>query len=302
MLREQIASDNAGQPKIVRWWNGASAVLDLSNPVDEAWFKERLDHLQKEYKVDGFKLDAGDAEFYPDGHSKRNVSANEQNRLFGEIGLRYPLNEYRAMWRMGGQPLVQRLRDKDHAWKDLRQLIPQMSLAGLMGYPFSCPDMIGGGQFTSFLSAETFDQELIVRSTQVHALMPMMQFSVAPWRILDQAHLQATKSAVGLRAKFADYILETAIQGAKTGEPILRPLEYDYPGMPLETLKTQFLIGTDLLVAPILEAKSRHRVVQIPPGIWQSADGTKTEGPQAITVSADLDELPYFKRIAANSD
>ena len=40
-----------------------------------------------------------------------------------------------------------------------------------------------GGQFTSFLDDAPIDQELVVRSTQVHALMPMMQFSVAPWRI-----------------------------------------------------------------------------------------------------------------------
>lgn len=297
LLRERTASGEAGPPKIVRWWNGASAVLDLSNRVDKAWFKERLDHLQNEYKVDGFKLDAGDAEFYPDGHSQQNVSANEQNRLFGEIGLHYRLNEYRAMWQMGGQPLVQRLRDKGHKWADLRQLIPQMSLASLMGYPFSCPDMIGGGEYKSFLSTDSLDQELIVRSTQVHALMPMMQFSVAPWRVLDQTHLKAVKSAVELRAKFADYILETAKQSAQTGEPILRPLAYDYPNMQFENLKTQFLIGADLLVAPVLEPQKRQRQVHIPPGVWQSANGTKTVGPKSIVVSAELDELPYFQKV-----
>ena len=51
--------------------------------------------------------------------------------------------------------------------------------------------MIGGGEFTSFLNQATIDQELIVRSTQVHALAPMMQFSVAPWRVLDAARLAA---------------------------------------------------------------------------------------------------------------
>ena len=95
------------------------------------------------------------------------------------------------MWKMGGQPLGERLSDKAHSWTDLRKLIPDMTLEGLMGYPFSCPDMIGGGEFTSFLPGTTIDQELIVRSAQCQALMPMMQFSVAPWRVLDQAHLKA---------------------------------------------------------------------------------------------------------------
>ncbi|GAI90449.1 unnamed protein product, partial [marine sediment metagenome] len=49
---------------IIRWWNGASACLDLSNPKTQKWFKNRLDHLVNEYGVDGFKFDAGDARYY----------------------------------------------------------------------------------------------------------------------------------------------------------------------------------------------------------------------------------------------
>ena len=90
---------------------------------------------------------------------------------------------------MGGKHLIQRLHDKNHDWTDLKKLIPHMLLEGIMGYPFSCPDMIGGGQFKSFFDDAKIDKELIVRSTQVHALMPMMQFSVAPWRILDKKTL-----------------------------------------------------------------------------------------------------------------
>ncbi len=56
----------------------------------------------------------------------------------------------------------------------------------VMGYSYTCPDMIGGGEFGSFLNSKTIDEELVVRSAQVHALMPMMQFSVAPWRVLSK--------------------------------------------------------------------------------------------------------------------
>ena len=48
------------------------------------------------------------------------------------------------------------------------------------------------------IDASQFDQKLIVRSAQVHALMPMMQFSVAPWRILNPQHLQAVKAMAQL--------------------------------------------------------------------------------------------------------
>ena len=51
---------------------------------------------------------------------------------------------------MGGEALVQRLGDKDYSWNAVGLLIPDMIAAGLLGYAYACPDMIGGGQFASF--------------------------------------------------------------------------------------------------------------------------------------------------------
>ncbi len=286
----------AAAPRIVPWWNGYSAVLDLSNPAAREWFEAQLDRLQSEYGVDGFKFDAGDAEYYARGSSYGGVSANEQSRLFGETGLKYPLNEYRAMWKMGGQPLVERLRDKSHSWDDLRKLVPSMALAGLMGYAFSCPDMVGGGEFTSFLEGAPLDQELIVRSAQCHALMPMMQFSAAPWRILDAEHLAAVKKCVALRQRHADYILAEARKSSRTGEPILRPMEYAFPGQGLASCKQQFMIGDRLLVAPVVEAGATHHRVALPQGRWRGFDGKRYRGPATVTVAVDLETLPYFER------
>lgn len=284
-------------PCIVPWWNGCSAVLDLSNPVASEWFTERLDHLQREFGVDGFKFDAGDAEYYTAGSSYGGVSANMQAQLFGEIGLKYPLNEYRAMWKMGGQPLVQRLRDKGHNWNDLRKLVPSMNLAGLMGYAFCCPDMVGGGEFTSFLEGAPLDQELFVRSAQCHALMPMMQFSAAPWRILDAEHYAAVKKCVDLRQRFAGYILSEARKSALSGEPIMRNMEYAFPGMGFARWNHQFLIGERLLVAPVVAKGATQLRIQLPPGSWAGFDGRQYEGPIVVTVPVGLETLPYFERI-----
>lgn len=285
------------KPEMVSWWNGFSAVLDLSNPVAEEWFKLQLDFLQEEYGVGGFKFDAGDARYYTKGLSKGNVSANEQTELFGKIGLKYPLNEYRAMWKMGGQPLVQRLRDKSHNWDDLRKLVPSMLLQGIMGYYFNCPDLIGGGEFTSFLGNATIDQELIVRSAQCHALMPMMQFSVAPWRVLDKKHFKAVKQAVETRMKYVDYILEEAKKTAKSGEPTIRSLEYSYPGNQYGRINQQFLIGEKLLVAPVLQkGETQHKVI-LPKGRWKAFNGKIYDGNSEIIVPVTINDLPYFEKI-----
>jgi alpha-glucosidase (family GH31 glycosyl hydrolase) len=298
MDKQYLVKDSAGAPAIVRWWNGASALLDLSNPGAFHWFQSQLNHLMDEYGVDGFKLDAGDFEYYEGVHSyMEDATPQDHSELFGKIGLSYPLNEYRAMWKMGGQPLAERLRDKGHSFEALQLLIPNMLTAGLMGYYFSCPDMIGGGEFTAFLDDAVLDQELIVRSAQCHALMPMMQFSVAPWRVLDVSHYSAVKISVSIREKFQDYILQTAITAAETGEPIMRPLEYAYPDQGFADVIDQFLIGDKLLVAPVVEKGATLRKVVIPDGQWKGSKGQVFTGPGTIEMKVSLDDLPYFELI-----
>jgi alpha-glucosidase len=294
--QQAFLKDNTGKPAMVRWWNGASALLDFTRPAAVAWFTDRLAALQRDYGVDGFKLDAGDADFYPNLIAAKPVSANEHSRLFGQFGLTFPLNEYRAMWQMGGQPLAERLRDKRHDWSDLHKLVPDILQQGLLGYSFTCPDLIGGGEFTSFLDGAKIDQELIVRSAFCHALMPMMQFSVAPWRVLDAEHLAAVKQATALRAKYVPTILKLARQSAQTGEPIVRSLEYVFPHQGFAGVKDQFLLGDDILVAPALEKGVKERKVQLPQGTWRDAKGNRHAGPATITASAALDELPVFTR------
>jgi alpha-glucosidase (family GH31 glycosyl hydrolase) len=297
MKNRYFVTDKTGKPAIVRWWNGASALLDFTNPKATEWFKSQLNKLMSEYGVDGFKFDAGDFEYYENINSfDPAATPAKHSELYGKIGLDYPLNEYRAMWKMGGQPLVERLRDKEHGFGALQLLIPNMLSASLMGYYYSCPDLIGGGEFTSFQDLDKLDQESIVRSAQVHALMPMMQFSVAPWRVLDSEHFEAVKRAVAIREKYRDYILELAIKASSTGEPIIKPLEFNYPHKGYAAVTDQFLLGDKLLVAPVILKGAVKRTVIIPEGKWKSFDGNIITGPKTIEISVQLNDLPYFEK------
>lgn len=284
---------------IIRWWNGASALLDLSNPKTMSWFRERLDYLVDEYGVDGFKFDAGDANFYKGGIESFTpvTSPNEHTRYFAELGLHYPLNEYRASWKMAGLQLAQRLRDKGHEWADLAKLIPDQMSQSIMGYAYTCPDMIGGGEYRSFLSTDTIDQELVVRSAQVHALMPMMQFSVAPWRILSPENAAICLDMANLHEEMGEYILNLARQASRTGEPIVKPMAYAFPGQGYELIKDQFVLGTDIIVAPVVLKGARSRSVTLPEGSWQAEDGTVYKGGGTIEIDVPLKRLPYFKRM-----
>lgn len=287
----------ATKPAIINWWNGFSACLDFTNPGARAWFKQQLDGMMAEFGVDGFKFDAGDIEYYTGNiitYEKK--TANEQCELWGMFGNDYKLNEYRAMWKRGGEPIAERLRDKAHSWSDLQKLVPNVLAAGLLGYQFICPDMIGGGEFGSFIGLAKYDQDLVVRSAECSALMPMMQFSVAPWRILDSAHFSAVKNAVQLRLKYTPYIMQTVSASAKSGEPVVRNLEYVYPGQGFSVIKDQFMLGDRLMVAPIVD-KSNARVVVFPKGKWRGQNGKIFRGPMKAEISAPIGGLAAFDRL-----
>jgi alpha-glucosidase (family GH31 glycosyl hydrolase) len=283
---------------IIRWWNGASACVDLSNPKAQKWFKEQLDYLVNEYGVDGFKFDAGDARFYIDDVVSYNVKIpNDHTTLFAELGLHYPLNEYRAAWKMAGLPLAQRLRDKTHRWGDLQKLIPDLMSQSVMGYAYTCPDMIGGGEYQSFLHGAVIDEELVVRSAQVHALMPMMQFSVAPWRVLSKENADICLKMSKLHEEFGAQILDLAKSASKTGEPIVKPMEMAFPGNGFELIKDQFVLGNDIIVAPAVEKGARSRTVVLPKGNWKAEDGKTYKGGKTIEITVPLERLPYFRKM-----
>ncbi|MBQ8509870.1 MAG: glycoside hydrolase [Clostridia bacterium] len=303
LLRDRggLVRTQDGKVRMVEWWDGISAVLDLSNPVDQQWFREQCDFLTETYGVDGFKFDAGDAYFYRmDDKTFGNVTPNQQCELWAQVGLNYPYNEYRACCKNAGRPLVQRLQDKGHRWTGtgVNQLLPHMLAQGILGYAFGCPDMVGGGQFADFLpGAVNFEQELFVRYCAAAALMPMIQFSAAPWRVLDDEHYAMILKLMEVRERFLPEILRLVREAAFTGEPAVRYMEYVFPGQGLERVTDQFMLGDDILVAPVLTKGARSRSVILPAGRWKrDVGGELLEGGRTVTVDAALDELPVFVR------
>lgn len=295
--KENMLWEKAKKPLLIKWWNGYSACLDLTNPAAKQWLRDKLNILRTKYHIDGFKLDAGDAYFYdhPGLLSYKKASPNDHSEAWAKVGLDYPLNEYRAMWKMGGEPLVQRLADKDHSWAALQLLIPNTIAQQLAGYTFTCPDMIGGGQFASFSPGASMDQKLIVRSAQVHALMPMMQFSVAPWRILDSVHFDAVKMAVHTRQQYLPIMMQVLRSAASSGEPALRPLEYNFPKQGLIGVKDQFMLGEQWMVAPVVSTSDSRQVI-FPKGKWRYKNQV-FKGPLSKTFNVELDELLIFEKI-----
>ena len=286
------------RPAILKWWNGFSAMLDMSNPVAREWLSEKLHEMQETYGVDGFKFDAGDAANYNpkkirvyDGKSY----GPDHTEQWCRFGMEFPYNELRASWKLAGQTIIMRLCDKKYAWEAVASLVPAMINASMEGHIYVCPDMIGGGEFTSFLDLDPsdIDQEQIVRSCQIHAVMPMMQFSVAPWRILDKEHLDICRKAAWLHSELGPYLLEEARKGSKSGEPIVRPMDYAFPGQGFENCSDQYMLGERYLVAP-MQTAGTQRTVKLPEGSWKDEAGVVYEGGQTVTIDVPLERIPMF--------
>ena len=290
-----------GQPAIRGWWNGYSARLDLSNPSATAWLTQELVQLQRTTGVDGFKFDAGDFnEVLADDRCHRPGHPASQSADWAAFAEQWPLNELRACWGMGGRALAQRLRDKNHSWgvDGIAGCIPNILAQGLVGLPFGCPDMIGGGEYLHFNgSAASLDGELFVRHAQLAALLPMQQFSAAPWRVLDAQHAALCRDAALLHAEYGQRILSLALHAAATGEPIVRPLAWDWSDPRALTVHDQFLLGEDLLVAPVVTKGARTRDVLLPPGRWRDETGITHAGDRVVSIPAPLERLPRFTRM-----
>ncbi len=291
-----------GRVAVRTWWNGDSAILDVTHPDAVAWLTGELDALRDRYGVDGFKFDGGDLRDYrPDDVTFAMADPAGQCQAWARLGLRYPLNEFRACWKMGGAPLAQRLHDKPPTWggHGLASLIPESIAQGLIGHPFVCPDMIGGGDVAHAaggVDAQGVDQELFVRYAQLAALHPMMQFSLAPHRVLDSDHLAAVREAVDLRQSLLPDLLDMVGDAARIGEPIVRSPAYDDPAYAGTGIADQFTLGGRILVAPVLEPGATTRRVHFPAGTWVGADGTRHVGPDVQDVPVTLSTIPWYRR------
>jgi alpha-glucosidase (family GH31 glycosyl hydrolase) len=296
-----IFADEKKAPLIERWWNGYGAILDLSNPGAFAWMQEQMDELVRQFGIDGFKLDGGDPFHY------RNVKKSFEPRTpnghcedFVRLGMKYDLAEFRACWKFGGQHLMQRVRDKYHGWSEggFADIIPSSLAQGIMGYPYSCPDMVGGGEDTDFLSLGTsFEQELFVRWAQCSTFFPIIQYSNLPSRVLGGEPLKIVLELVKLRMKLGPEILELARQAARTGEPIMRYMAYVFPGEGIEAVIDQYMLGDKYLVAPVMAKGATSRKVKFPHGSWRGDDGNTVTGPCEMEVQAPLARLPWYARV-----
>ena len=286
---------------VVRWWSGVSAVYDLTKPDAMAFYVKTLKDFAAQYGIKGFKFDAGDPGFFVDDCRFHDESAEpvDYTRLYAELAAReFPYHEIRVSWKCGGLPLVTRLNDRSHAWTGDRgqdTVIPQVIACGLLGCPYLVADMVGGGWETSFVGRK-IDERLFVRSAALQSLLPMMQFSLLPTRHLSPEGVELCRGFAKLHMDFAPYIMELVRHASKTGEPIVRAMEYEFPHQGFNRSMQQFMLGSRWLIAPVVTPDD-NVTVSLPSGRWLDDLGEPHEGPKTLQLKdVPLSRLPRFRR------
>jgi alpha-glucosidase len=195
---------------------------------------------------------------------------------------------------------VQRLIDKNSVWgpeNGLASVLPEALTASMRGFVYVMPDMVGGNQYDS----DKIDGELLVRWAQASALMPLLQFSLGPWHI-DEETTRLCREASALHLKFAPYIETLAEAVPSSGEPILRPVWYNFPmERDAENVMDEFMVGDAVLVAPVLVQGQVRRDIYLPAGEWREyKTGKVLEGGRWVRdYAAPLNTLPIFVDVKA---
>ena len=287
----------------IQWWDGYSAVYDPTSPFGRQWNLDTMRRIMNDYGVEGFFFDGGGCHEFPPGDyiaSDNQAQPVDLTRAFQMMACEVPFGQCREAWKMGGLPLMQTLRDKAPKWSEMRRCITDMISAGQLGYPFTVADLVGGGTCGNNgdgVHGLAWQDELFIRHLQIECLSPMVMFSGSPWRVLSPEAQNIVKKFITLRQRFAPKIVAIATETARTGIPMLRSMDFQYPGCGYELVLDQFMMGDDLLVAPVVEGGVKTRTVVIPEGTWRGDDNSIVVGPKTVEVATPLDRLPYFELI-----
>jgi len=186
--------------------------------------------------------------------------------------------------------------DNTATWEAMALSIPMFETLGLSGVSFVGTD-VGG-----FIGRS--DGELLTRWYQIGFLTPMCRnhmqidsYDHEPWRF-GKYYEDIIRKYLKLRYRLLPFLYTTLEEAGRTGVPLFRPLLLNYQqDTKTLNLDDEFMVGNDLLVAPVLKRDITSRMVYLPQGTWVDYwTGKRISGGTMIRVEAPLETVPMFVR------
>uniref|UniRef100_A0A1I7UPS8 Gal_mutarotas_2 domain-containing protein n=1 Tax=Caenorhabditis tropicalis TaxID=1561998 RepID=A0A1I7UPS8_9PELO len=188
--------------------------------------------------------------------------------------------------------------DNKADWAHLKQSIPMLLSLSTAGLPFVGADV--GGFFGNP------DEELLVRWYQAGAFQPFFRGHShqdtkrrEPWLFADNT-TDAIRTAIKTRYAFLPYWYTLFYEHAKTGKPVMRPFWLEFiEDEPSWDEDRQWMVGSGLLVKPVLEEKLKELSIYLPGKrqVWYDWETHKARpSPGAVQIPAELNTIGLYHR------
>ncbi|MDB6110825.1 MAG: alpha-glucosidase [Pedosphaera sp.] len=189
--------------------------------------------------------------------------------------------------------------DNSSIWEHLSDAIQMFLNLSVSGLPFC------GGDIGGFMDNTT--PELLVRWLQMATFTPFYRnhsnlgtIDQEPWAFGPKVE-SICRRYIELRYQLLPYLYGLFVEAHHHGTPIMRPLFWHYQDDAAAVAAgDQFMLGPDLLVAPILRQGATARSVYLPHGNWFNFwTGESHAGGRNILAPAPVDVIPLFVRAGA---
>lgn len=321
-----VVNDAVGLPYLFGTpFGGLGAAIDFTNPAAIEWWEGRIREMLVELGADGFMQDFGehialDMHFF-DGSTGQTMHNNyptvfhqTTRKIIDDIERK--TGRHIFFWTRAGYSGRQGSSgfessnfpgDETSDWSrasGIASLTTDMLSRGATGsYGFNTD--IGG--YFDFHTGPA-DAELYTRWSFWAALSPVFRVHNSssngvrmPW-FYGEETLAHWRKAAELHLKAAPLIIKLWQDAQTTGVPPVRGLWVEYPKDERARHEDQqWMLGRDVLVAPVVEQGANTRNVYLPQGCWKHVDtGKQFDGPADVNVPAPIDSLPYFFRCGSN--
>ncbi|EOU1681280.1 glycoside hydrolase family 31 protein [Clostridium perfringens] len=304
-------------------WPGDSAFPDFSNKECREWWKSELKKFISEHGMDGIWNDMNEPCVFNNDHKTmletclhnsdngviehkefHNRYGFEMSRCSKEAQEELHPNERgfsmtRATYAGGQRYSSVWTGDNMSLWSQMRMSISMNANLGISGFSFVGNDVSGFGLDSS--------EELFIRWMEMGPFIPifrnhsnMYTRRQEPWAFGPRAEKIAKKS-IELRYELLPYIYDLYYISHKEGLPIFRPMIMeDEKDMNLLNMREQFMLGENMIVAPVLYEGERSKTVYLPKGSWFNYfTREKLQGGKWYKLPCELDEILVFVKEGA---